>query len=64
MCVNVKTGKVVSVPKRHALKTYGGGGSGYIVPRIFNLGTRWRWVVNFTPRMLYPGERAPPVPIG
>jgi hypothetical protein len=26
MCVNVKTGKVVSVPKRHALKTYGGGG--------------------------------------
>jgi hypothetical protein len=27
---------------------------GDIVPRIFNLDTRWRWVVSFTHRPLYP----------
>jgi hypothetical protein len=26
---------------------------------IFDLGTRWRWVVNFTPQSLYPGEIVP-----
>ena len=30
-----------------------------IAPLILNLGTRWRWVVNFTPWMLYPQERNP-----
>jgi hypothetical protein len=29
-------------------------GSGSITPRILNLGIRWRWVVSFTPRPLYP----------
>jgi hypothetical protein len=29
-------------------------GSGGIAPRILNLGTRWRWVVIFTPRLLIP----------
>jgi hypothetical protein len=29
-------------------------GSGCIVPRILDLGTRWRWVVSLTPRPLYP----------
>jgi hypothetical protein len=29
---------------------------------LFNLGTRWRWVVNTTPRLLYHRERDP-VPI-
>jgi hypothetical protein len=28
--------------------------SGCIDPRILDLGTRWRWVVRFTPRLLYP----------
>jgi hypothetical protein len=28
-------------------------GSGVIAPRILDLGTRWRWVVSFTPRPLY-----------
>jgi hypothetical protein len=28
-------------------------GSGGIAPRIFNLGTRWRWVVSFTIRPPY-----------
>ena len=31
-------------------------GGGRIGPLILNLGTRWRWVVNITPRLLYPGQ--------
>jgi hypothetical protein len=36
-------------------------GSGCIDPHFLDLGTIWRWVVNFTPRPLYlpPGERSP-----
>jgi len=34
-------------------------GSRRIAPRILNHDTRWRWVVSFTPRLLYP-----PVPGG
>jgi hypothetical protein len=44
-------GKVVPV---HAMKAY--GWSRGIAPLILNLGTRWRCVVNFTPRSLYPGK--------
>jgi hypothetical protein len=33
------------------MKAYWGGG---IAPRILDLGTIWRWVVSFTPRVLYP----------
>jgi hypothetical protein len=34
-------------------------GSEGIAPRIIDLGTRWRWVVSFTPRSFDPqGERA------
>jgi hypothetical protein len=29
-------------------------GSGCIDPHFLDLGTSWRWVVNFTPRPLYP----------
>jgi hypothetical protein len=36
------------------MKTY--WGSGVIAPRILDLGARWRWVANFTPRPLYPTE--------
>jgi len=32
--------------------------NGSIAPCIFNLGTRGRWVVSFTPRPLYPREGA------
>jgi hypothetical protein len=28
------------------------------------LGTRWRWVVSFTPLPLYPPEKVLPLPIG
>jgi hypothetical protein len=33
-------------------------GSGGIAPRILNLGTRWRWVVSFTPSPLYPQRKS------
>jgi hypothetical protein len=42
--------------KHYAMKTY--WGSGGIAPRILDVGTRWRCVVSFTPRPLYPMERA------
>jgi len=29
-------------------------GSGGLTPRILTLGTRWKWVVSFTPRTFYP----------
>jgi hypothetical protein len=46
--------------KHHDIKTLG---SGSIAPCIRNLGTRWRWVVSFTPRPFYHrGE--PPVAFG
>jgi hypothetical protein len=38
-----------------ALNLSGGGGT---VPCIVNLGTRWRWVVSFTPRLFYTKVRA------
>jgi hypothetical protein len=47
--------------KHHAMKTY--WGSGGIAPRILDFGTRWRWVVSFTPLPLYP-QGKPPVPTG
>jgi hypothetical protein len=40
----------------HAMKTY--WGSGGIAPSILDLGTRWRWVVSFTTRPLYPQEKS------
>jgi hypothetical protein len=43
--------------KYHAMKTY--WGSGGIAPRILDLGTRWRWMVSFTPRPLYPQGKNP-----
>jgi len=39
------------------MKTYWGSGS--ITPRLLNLGTRWRWVVSFTLRPLYPRRESP-----
>jgi len=43
--------------KYQALKTY--LVSGGIAPRIFHLSTRWRWVVSFLPRPLYPRGKSP-----
>jgi hypothetical protein len=38
-------------------------GSGGIAPTILELGTRWRWVISFTPRPLYPQGRSPWYPL-
>jgi len=48
---------VLLLTENHAMKAY--WGSGWIAPRILSLGTRWRWVVSFTLRSLYPRERTP-----
>jgi hypothetical protein len=45
----------------HAMKMY--WGSGGIVPRIFNIGTRWRWVASFTHQPLYPRGKSPLYPL-
>jgi hypothetical protein len=45
----------------HAMKTY--WGSGGTVPRILDVGTRWRWVVCFTPRPFYPQRKSPRYPL-
>jgi hypothetical protein len=37
--------------------------SGVIAPRIINLGTRRKWVINFTARPLYPRGKSPWYPI-
>jgi len=38
------------------MKTYGNGGTS---PHILNLGTRWKSMVSFTPRTLYPQGKTP-----
>jgi hypothetical protein len=43
---------VLFLTEHQAILTYWGIGG--IAPHIFNLGTRYRWVVRFTPRPLYP----------
>jgi hypothetical protein len=47
--------------KHRAMKSY--WGSGGIPARILNLGTRWRWVVSFTPPPLYPRGKKPWSPL-
>jgi len=45
--LNVVQGKLVPV---HEDVCENGG----IAPLILNLGTRWKWVVSFTPHLIYP----------
>jgi hypothetical protein len=47
--------------KHHAMKAF--RGSGGIAPCIIDHGTRWRWVVGFTPRPLYPHGKSPWYPL-
>jgi hypothetical protein len=47
--------------KHYAMKTY--WGSGGIVPRILNFGTKWTGGVSFTPRPLYPQVESPWYPL-
>jgi hypothetical protein len=34
-----------------------------IAPRILDFDTRWKWVVSFMPRPLYPQEKSPWYPL-
>jgi hypothetical protein len=45
----------------HAMKAFWGIGN--IAPRILDLGTRCRWVVSFTPRLLYFQGKSPWYPL-
>jgi hypothetical protein len=47
--------------EHHAMKAYWESGS--IASRILDLGTRWRWVVSFTPRPLYHQGKSPWYPL-
>jgi hypothetical protein len=38
-------------------------GSGCIDPRFHDLGITWRWVISFTPLLLYPLEKSPRYPL-
>jgi hypothetical protein len=42
------------------MKTWGRGGT---AQHILNLGTRWRWVVSFTPRAFHPRRKNPRYPL-
>jgi hypothetical protein len=51
----------VLLTEHHAMKAY--WGSGGVASRILDLGTRWRWVVSFTTRLLYPQGKSPRYPL-
>jgi hypothetical protein len=55
--VNVKVKLSLCLNKHHAMKAY--WEVEVYLHSFFELGTRWRWVVNFTPRLLYPRGRGP-----
>jgi hypothetical protein len=59
--IKVKVKLSLCLTKHRAMKTY--WESGNIGPRIIDLGTRWRWVVSFTPRLLYPQGKSPLYPL-
>jgi hypothetical protein len=52
---------VLFLIEHHAMEAYWGSES--IAPRIIDLGTRWRWVVSFTPRPFYPQGKSPFYPL-
>jgi hypothetical protein len=59
--IKVKLKLSLCLNKHHAMKTYWGNGG--MAPLILDLGTRWRWVVSFTPRPLYPQGKSPLYPL-
>jgi hypothetical protein len=60
---NPVQGKAIPVlsTEHHSMKVC--WGSGHTAPWILDLGTRWRWVVSFTPRPLYPYGKSPWYPL-
>jgi hypothetical protein len=58
---NVSYKVPVLLTEHRTMKTY--WGSGGIAPHILELSTRWRWVVTFTLRSLYPQGKSPCYPL-
>jgi hypothetical protein len=52
---------ILFLTEHHVMKAY--WDSRYVVPCILDLGTRWRSVVCFTPRRLYPQGKTPWYPL-
>jgi hypothetical protein len=50
-----------ALTEHHTMKAYWGNGG--IALRILDLGIRWRWVISFTPRPLYPQGKSPWYPL-
>jgi len=50
--------KFLYLTNHHAIKTYGGA-EVHLHAALFNLGTRWKCVVSFTPRPLYTWGKRP-----
>jgi hypothetical protein len=48
---------------RSRFRRYGIWRSGCIDPHFLDLDTRWRWVVKFTPQLLYPRRKFPRYPL-
>jgi hypothetical protein len=61
--VHVKVKVKLSLCFNWAPRNEGVLGSGGIAPCILDLCTRWRWVVSFTPRRLYPQGKRPWYPL-
>jgi hypothetical protein len=59
--VKVQVKRSLCLTKHYAMKAY--WGSGGIAPRILDLGTRWSWVVSFTPRPLCHQGQSPRRPL-
>jgi hypothetical protein len=55
--LKIKIKLSLCLTQHHAMNTYWDSGS--IAPRILDLGTRWKWVVSFTPRPLYTQGNSP-----
>jgi hypothetical protein len=55
--------KVISLLFNWTLCNEGVLGSGGIAPRILDFGSRWRWLVSFTPQPLYPQGKSPWYPL-
>jgi hypothetical protein len=61
MDVKVKVKLSLCLTKHHAMKAY--WGVEVYLHSFFDLGTRWRLMVSFTPRPLYPQGKSPWYPL-
>jgi len=60
--IKVKLSLCFLLAEHQAMKAYRGNGG--IAPRLLDLGTKWRWLISFTPRPLYHQGKIPYYPLG